>query len=126
MIMGNLIKTLLTKSILPLTYIGILVFVLFAIKNRYDPELMNYLMTVAAFGLPIGIFKMFVWVVPFGYGAGETLAFIVLDLAVGAVIGVFMLCFITVRGLVYIPISFYRYFAEKKAEKNFFLAKIVF
>lgn len=72
MIMGNLIKTLLTKSILPLTYIGILVFVLFAIKNRYDPELMNYLMTVAAFGLPIGIFKMFVWVVPFGYGAGET------------------------------------------------------
>ena len=86
MIMGNLIKTLLTKSILPLTYIGILVFVLFAIKNRYDPELMNYLMTVAAFGLPIGIFKMFVWVVPFGYGAGETLAFIVLDLAVGAVI----------------------------------------
>jgi len=40
MIMGNLIKTLLTKSILPLTYIGILVFVLFAIKNRTN-ELSN-------------------------------------------------------------------------------------
>lgn len=42
-------------------------------------------------GIPFGVQKMFVWLVPSGYGIGETVGIFALNLLVGCIIGGFIL-----------------------------------
>ena len=42
-------------------------------------------------GIPFGAQKMFVWLIPSGYGIGETVGIFALNLLVGGVIGSFIL-----------------------------------
>lgn len=42
-------------------------------------------------GIPFGVQKMFVWLIPSGYGIGETVGIFALNLLVGGVIGSFIL-----------------------------------
>ena len=47
-------------------------------------------------GIPFGVQKMFVWLIPSGYGIGETVGIFALNLLVGGIIGGFILvcCFV--------------------------------
>ena len=58
-------------------------------------------------GIPFGVQKMFVWLIPSGYGIGETAGIFALNLLVGGIIGGFILVwrlleavFILAKGLV--------------------------
>lgn len=42
-------------------------------------------------GIPFGVQKMFVWLIPSSYGIGETVGIFALNLLVGGVIGSFIL-----------------------------------
>ena len=42
-------------------------------------------------GIPFGVQKMFVWLIPSGYGIGETVGIFALNLLVGGIIGGFIL-----------------------------------
>lgn len=79
-------------------------------KVQYNPDIMKYIIVLLAFGLPIGIRKMFIWLVPTRFsGIGEGTAIIMLDCVIGAFIGVFMLMWFFVKGIWYIPLTIYRY-----------------
>ncbi len=53
-------------------------------------------------GIPFGISKMMVWIVPTGHGLAATVGILAFNVLVGGVIGIFVLAFRLITGTVYL------------------------
>lgn len=106
---GTITKELFTKCILPLAYCGAIIFTFYSMSTLDNVDMITYMIVAAAFGLPIGIRKMFLWLVPTFSDLGTGACIVILDFFLGGVIGVFMLVWFFIRGLWYIPLTIYRY-----------------
>lgn len=58
--------------------------------------------TLLFMGLPYGIRRMFLWLVPVGHGLAATIGIFALNIIVGAVIGVVVLAYQLIKAVVYI------------------------
>ena len=58
--------------------------------------------TLLFMGVPYGIRRMFLWVIPVGYGLAGTIGILALNIIVGAVIGVVVLVYQLIKAVVYI------------------------
>lgn len=58
--------------------------------------------TLLFMGLPFGIRRMFLWVIPVGHGLAATIGIFALNFIAGAVIGVVVLAYQLVKAVVYI------------------------
>lgn len=107
---GTVIKELFTKCILPLAYCGAIIFTFYSISTLDNVNILTYIIVAVAFGLPVGIRKMFIWLVPSFSNLGTGACIIILDFIIGGFIGVFMLVWFFIRGMWYIPLTIYRCF----------------
>ncbi len=111
---GTIIKELFVKCILPLSYCGAIVFTFYIISTTLpDVNLLTYIMVAVAFGLPVGIRKMFILLVPTFNNLGTGACIVILDFIIGGFIGIFMLVWFFIKGLWYIPFTIYRCFKIK-------------
>lgn len=51
-------------------------------------------------GIPFGVRRMFLWIVPLGCSIGTAAGIVVLDILVGGLIGIFVFAWIIVKGIV--------------------------
>ena len=58
--------------------------------------------TLLFMGVPYGIRRMFLWVIPVGYGLAGTIGILAVNIIVGAVIGVVVLVYQLIKAVVYI------------------------
>ena len=58
--------------------------------------------TLLFMGLPYGIRRMFLWIIPIGHGLAATIGIFALNIIVGAVIGVAVLAYQLIKAVVYI------------------------
>ena len=82
-------KSIMTKTILPLIAIGLWLAVCIPIASR--PEGFNYFMFWVIAGIPFGIRYMFFKLMPKGYGISGTIGAIALNIIIGGIIGGVML-----------------------------------
>ncbi len=82
-------KSIMTKTILPLIAIGLWMAVCIPIASR--PEGFNYFMFWVIAGIPFGIRYMFFKLMPKGYGISGTIGAIALNIIIGGIIGGVML-----------------------------------
>ncbi len=112
---GTITKELFTKCIIPLAYCAGAIFTLWSLKLQNNSDIVNYIIVVFAFGLPLGIRKMFLWLIPTAYGdLGVSVGIIIIDCVIGGLIGSFILIWFLIRGLWYMPLSIYRYIKSIK------------
>lgn len=99
------IKAFLLKSLLPIIA-TILLFYIFktaCIKNGSVDYFLLWLMC----GLPFGIHRMFLWIIPGGRSFGGNIAMFALNFVVGAVIGGFILVWRLLVAVWYVPLTIY-------------------
>ncbi len=65
----------------------------------------DYLKLWMLAGIPFGVHRMFVWVIPKGFDLGGTVGMLVLNLLVGGVIGGFALVWNVIRAVFYLLCS---------------------
>lgn len=59
-------------------------------------------------GVPFGIRRMFLWLVPFGHDITFTIGIFAVNIIVGGIIGIFVLAWKLVVAAWYIPLTIYR------------------
>lgn len=59
-------------------------------------------------GVPFGIRRMFLWLVPFGHDVTFTIGIFAVNIIVGGIIGIFVLAWKLVVAAWYIPLTIYR------------------
>lgn len=75
----------------------------------------DYMAIAIGCGIPFGIRRMFVWLVPVGHDIGGTMGIIALNFMVGGVIGVFILAWRLLVAAWYIPLTVFRLVKFKKS-----------
>ncbi len=73
-----------------------------------DAEQTDYMLIWLLCGIPFGIRRMFVWLVPHGYDIGATLGIFALNFIIGGIIGGFILIWRLIVAVWYIPLTIYR------------------
>lgn len=102
------IKTVLTILIAAiLFYWGTLIFV--------KDEKVDYFLVCLFCGIPFGIRRMFLWLIPTGHDIAFTLGLIAVDLIVGGLIGIVALAWRLLVAAWYIPLTIYRLLSVGKA-----------
>lgn len=63
---------------------------------------------------PLGIRRMFIWLVPFGHDITFTIGIFTVNIIVGGIIGIFVLAWKLVVAAWYIPLTIYRLVTVRK------------
>ena len=71
-------------------------------------------------GVPFGIRRMFLWLVPFGHDITFTIGIFAVNIIVGGIIGIFVLAWKLVVAAWYIPLTIYRLLTVGKGEDTDF------
>lgn len=103
------IKAFLTKSLLPIIT-AILLFFIFksaCIKNGS----VDYFLLWLLCGLPFGIHRMFLWIIPGSRSFGGNIAIFTLNFVIGGVIGGIVLVWRLLVAVWYVPLIIYRLIA---------------
>ena len=74
----------------------------------------NYFYGWLCSGIPFGIRRMFVWLIPHGYDLSGTIGIVALNFIIGGLIGGVILIWRLVRAAWYVPLTIYRLFAHKE------------
>jgi len=103
---GAILKDFFKKTILTVLIAGVLFYwgkILFAKGGQIE------FFYVALFcGVPFGIRRMFIWLVPFGHDITFTVGIFVVNIIVGGIIGIFVLAWKLLVAAWYIPLTIYR------------------
>ena len=103
---GEIVKDFFKKTILPVV-IAVCLFLMF--KNVFTENgQTNYFYIWLCCGIPFGIRRMFVWLVPHGYDIAGTVGIVALNFIVGGIIGGVILIWRLVVAVWYIPLTIYR------------------
>lgn len=82
-------KKILSKVIIP---VGTVWFLWILFRPLCESGgVMDYWKLLFLMGIPFGVHKMFFWLIPKGYGIGENIGILVLNLLIGGVIGTVIL-----------------------------------
>lgn len=103
---GNAIREFFRKSILPVTT-ALLLVCIFKSACMKDGTL-DYVWLWILCGLPFGIHRMRLWVMPGGSSFGSGIAIFVLSFILGGVIGGFVLVWRLIVAVCYVPLTMYR------------------
>ena len=103
---GAAIKDFFIKSILPVT-VGMLLYFIFKSACMKDGAL-DYVWLWILCGLPFGLHRMYLWIIPGGRSFGGGLAVFALNFIIGGVIGGFVLTWRLIVAVWYVPLTAYR------------------
>lgn len=68
----------------------------------------DYFLVALCCGVPFGIRRMFIWLVPFGHDITFTIGIFAVNIIVGGIIGIFVLAWKLAVAAWYIPLTIYR------------------
>lgn len=106
---GRMIGDFLKKTILP---VGVTLFIFFAFCNvdlfRHGDGSIDYLWMAVLCGIPWGIQRMRLWLIPHNYDIGGTVGIWALNIIVGGIIGSVVLIWKLLVAAWYIPLTIYR------------------
>lgn len=100
------IKEFFHKTVIPVAIVGLLycIFQSACIKNGELDLLWLWILC----GLPFGLHRMFVWIVPGGDSLGGSIALFAMNFIIGGIIGGFALAWRLLVAVWYIPLTIYR------------------
>lgn len=99
-------KVFFKKTVLTILIAGVLFYwatLVFAMYGKTD-----YFLVWLICGIPFGIRRMFVWLVPFGHDLAATVGIFALNFIVGGLIGGVILIWLLLVAVWYIPLTIYR------------------
>ena len=109
---GEIWKDFFKRTVLPAV---IALFLFFMFKNVFTEDgQTNYFYVWLCCGIPFGIRRMFVWLVPHGYDIAGTVGIIALNFILGGIIGGVILIWRLVVAAWYIPLTIYRLLTTDK------------
>ena len=100
------IKALFFKSVLPVT-VSLILYCIFKSACMKNGEL-DYVWLWILCGLPFGLHRMCLWIVPGGGSIGGGIALFALNFIIGGVIGGFVLAWRLIVAVWYVPLTVYR------------------
>lgn len=103
---GEAIKFFLVKSVLPAT-VALLLVCIFKSVCMKDGTL-DYVRLWILCGLPFGLHRMFLWIIPDSRSFGGGIAMIAFNFIIGGVIGGFVLIWRLLVAAWYVPLTAYR------------------
>jgi hypothetical protein len=103
---GEALKDFCIKSILPVT-VAMLLFCIFKSACTKD-GITDYVWLWILCGLPFGLHRMCLWVIPGGRSFGGSIALFVFNFIIGGVIGGFVLVWRLIVAVWYVPLTAYR------------------
>lgn len=106
---SDTLKAFFTKTILPIT-LALLLYCIFRSACVKNGEL-DYLWLWILCGLPFGIHRMRLWLLPVGGSISGGTALFVFNFIVGGIIGGFVLVWRLIVAAVYVPVTMYRLIA---------------
>lgn len=109
---GEIWKDFLKHTVLTLV-IALFLFLIFKSVFTKNGET-EYFYVWLCCGIPFGIRRMFVWLVPHGYDLGGSVGIIAVNFIIGGLIGGVILTWRLVVALWYIPLTIYRLLAIGK------------
>ena len=99
------IKALFFKSVLPVT-VALILYCIFKSACMKNGEL-DYVWLWILCGLPFGLHRMCLWIVPGGGSLGGGIALFALNFIIGGVIGGFILAWRLIVAVWYVPLTVY-------------------
>lgn len=107
---GEAIKEFFKKSIVPVVLAMLLVCIF---KSACTKDgVVDYVWLWILCGLPFGLHRMCLWIVPGGGSMGSSIALFALNFIIGGVIGGFVLAWRLVVAVWYVPLTVYRLFTS--------------
>lgn len=103
---GEAVRQFIFKSIIPVTA-AVLLFFIFKSACMKDGSVDYFLLWLLC-GLPFGIHRMFLWIIPGGRSFGGSIAVFALNFLIGAVIGGIVLVWRLLVAVWYVPLTVYR------------------
>ena len=103
---NEILKTFLRKTVLPIIA-AVLLFLIFRPACMRNGEL-DYVWLWILCGLPFGLHRMCLWIVPGGRSLGSGIVLFALNFIIGGVIGGFVLAWRLVVAVGYVPLTVYR------------------
>lgn len=103
---GEAVRAFLKKSLLPVG-VACLLYLIFRTACT-EGETVNYLLLWLLCGLPFGLHRMCLWIIPGGRSFGGSIAVFALNFLIGAIIGGFVLLWRLAVAIWYIPLTVYR------------------
>ena len=103
---GEALKNFCIKSILPVA-VAMLLFCIFKSACTKD-GITDYMWLWILCGLPFGIHRMCLWIIPGGRSFGGSIALFVINFIIGGVIGGFVLAWRLIVAVWYVPLTAYR------------------
>ena len=105
------INEFMKKVIIPVgaaVFLGVLFYPLCVEQGQCD-----YLKLWMFVGIPFGVQRMFLWIIPRSFDIGGTVGMFVFNLLIGGVIGGFVLVWRLLVSTWYIPLTIYRLFITR-------------
>ena len=109
---GEIWKDFFKKTVLTVLIAGVLFY--WAALVFTKDGVTNYFYVWLCCGIPFGIRRMFVWLVPHGYDIAGTVGIIALNFILGGIIGGVILIWRLVVAAWYIPLTIYRLLTTDK------------
>ena len=109
---GEIWKDFFKKTVLTVLIAGVLFY--WAALVFTKDGVTNYFYVWLCCGIPFGIRRMFVWLVPHGYDIAGTVGIIALNFILGVIIGGVILIWRLVVAAWYIPLTIYRLLTTDK------------
>ena len=109
---GEILKDFLKKTILPIV-IALCLFLMFKHVFTENGQT-KYFYVWLCCGIPFGIRRMFVWLVPHGYDIAGTVGIVALNFILGGIIGGVVLIWRLAVAVWYIPLTIYRLLTVNK------------
>ena len=103
---GEAVRQFIFKSIIPAA-VAVLMFFIFRSACTKDGSVDYFLLWLLC-GLPFGIHRMFLWIIPGGRSFGGSIAVFALNFLIGAVIGGVVLVWRLLVAVWYVPLTIYR------------------
>lgn len=103
---GEVWKDFFKQTVLPVT---VTLFLFYMFKNVFTENGKTaYFYVWLCCGIPFGIRRMFVWLIPHGYDLGATAGIIAFNFIIGGIIGGVILIWRLLVAAWYIPLTIYR------------------
>lgn len=109
---SEIIKDFLKKSVLTFAVAFVLYWFFISLCTKNGET--DYLLLWILCGIPFGIRRMFMWLIPHNYDLAGTIGIWALNFIVGGIIGGFILIWRIAVAIYYIPLTIIRFISESK------------
>lgn len=103
---GDIIRQFLMKSLLPATAVLLLVCIFKSACTQNGT--LDYVRLWILCGLPFGLHRMCLWIIPGSRSFGGSIAIFVFNFIIGGIIGGFVLAWRLIVAVWYVPLTAYR------------------